>query len=690
MSASAWTPVDETAARWTPVEEAPPERGVVSGVVRGAKNLAAMPGQMWDAITKPPQTDEEKILHDSGIDTPQGHLPGPVALPFWRLIGKPMADAEDKADQYEQRAAKETNPEIKKQLLDAGGAWRIGSRVALVGPVAANLAERAAYGEQGAGQVGPSGKGGWQNENQDVTGSLGEAGTYVIAPKAAEDLLKAGAGGVKAGVKAIPKVADVVRDATPKQAAQAVGGVSGGVVSAHGSPSLSPVGAYYGAKSAGALVESLLGKERANSPIVARPQPFEQPAPFPANPTPEQLNPSLVSPARTLPGQVGPERIFGPRPVPAQPIPPRAGLALSGEVAPAAVAPGAAGSIAESVAAPKTLADLAKPTAPVSKAALGRQIESAVYDATGAEPPKPLKPNVSLKNQIKADIQAKTPLPKDFTPVEGSSAIKGYKYNAAANEMETITNDGLHYIHGGVDADQAAAFEAADSKGTAWNNLRKAPGVVRVAKVVNGQRVAFTPSAGSRSMVIDPETGQPELASVVEAKQNAAKTAATETAAPKTLSNLAKPKPPASAPSSLEEDLSAEWSKNNEFLKAQKAAKPASIASLDDVKVAPGAAQTVSADPAHLAERWEVDEESLKEGREQTRDMSPKQTEDFIQKVSTRYKKGFKVDPVVEIRDAENNITSVDGRGRVIAAQRAGVKEIPVIVRRMKAATGTE
>ena len=51
---------------------------------------------------------------------------------------------------------------------------------------------------------------------------------------------------------------------TPKQAAQVVGGTSG-AVAGHGT--LSPVGAYYGAKTGGSIAEGLLGKERANSPL---------------------------------------------------------------------------------------------------------------------------------------------------------------------------------------------------------------------------------------------------------------------------------------------------------------------------------------------------------------------------------------------------------------------------------------
>jgi hypothetical protein len=51
---------------------------------------------------------------------------------------------------------------------------------------------------------------------------------------------------------------------TPKQAAQTAGAASG-AVAGHGT--LSPVGAYYGAKTFGHIAEAVLGKERANLPI---------------------------------------------------------------------------------------------------------------------------------------------------------------------------------------------------------------------------------------------------------------------------------------------------------------------------------------------------------------------------------------------------------------------------------------
>jgi hypothetical protein len=73
------------------------------------------------------------------------------------------------------------------------------------------------------------------------------------------------------------------------------------------------------------LPEELRGRAGEQKPVYPG-------ASLPANPLPEQLNPSLVSPARTLPGMNAPEVI---RP-PAQPIPARPGLLLSGETAPEA------------------------------------------------------------------------------------------------------------------------------------------------------------------------------------------------------------------------------------------------------------------------------------------------------------------------------------------------------------------
>lgn len=115
---------------------------------------------------------------------------------------------------------------------------------------------------------------------------------------------------------------------------------------------------------------------------------------------------------------------------------------------------------------------------------------------------------------------------------------------------------------------------------------------------------------------------------------------------------------------------------------AQADLTPALKASLENLQVKRGGVMA-SADPKVLTERWGVTEQSLKAGREQTRSMKPQETEAEIQRLTEAYKKGKPVEPVMETRDANNNIIDVDGRGRAIAAQRAGITRIPVIVRRL-------
>lgn len=105
---------------------------------------------------------------------------------------------------------------------------------------------------------------------------------------------------------------------------------------------------------------------------------------------------------------------------------------------------------------------------------------------------KGLEPNVPLKNQGGVVTPKTNGSPAGHTPVE-SSALKSYKYDPATREFESVTRGGQHYIYGDVPPEAAAKFEAADSKGQAWGELRKTPGVVQVAKVVNGKRVPTRP-----------------------------------------------------------------------------------------------------------------------------------------------------------------------------------------------------
>ena len=541
--------------------EAPVERGVVSGVIRGAKNLYHMPGQLWDSLTKAPETDEEKMISENGIASVHGHVPGSIALPFWRIVGKPMEDAEDKADKYEQAAKSEKDPEVKKQLLDAAGAWRTGAKVPLVGPVAANLAERAAYGEQGPKVVGPSGKGGWENENQDVTGALGEAGTYVAAPKAAEDVLKAGVGVtkagigvVKSGVEALPKAVDTVRDITPKQAGQVVGGVAGGVAG-HGNVALSPVGAFYGAKGAGRLVESILGKERANQPLIAR----TPPPSGPGAPLPEVPDPALVQAQPLAQGGTpvtSPSDALGSLPVEQQipgvnvrpsleritPEPVYPGAPLPGDLAKASgIAEGGKPITSPSdalgqIPVPKSISEL--PAQAVSQAVsqlgskatiqsitdLANQIEQGL-GGKGLEPNVPIgqqggiiTPQQSSPGavQVKTNIRSAQgleaggkpylpsggnaselpePQPRPAPPPRESTSIKAFRYDPDAKEMHVTWKGGdspITYVYGEVTPAQSEMFHAAESKGMAAKSIKD--NNVLVAKIINGKRIEVKPA----------------------------------------------------------------------------------------------------------------------------------------------------------------------------------------------------
>jgi hypothetical protein len=316
---------------------------------------------------------------------------------------------------------------------------------------------------------------------------------------------------------------------------------------------------------------------------------------------------------------------------------------------------------------------------PKPASATPAKVESLLNDSLGG---KPLEKNVPLRQQVPQASTAKSgaassrELPEGFTPTE-SSVLAGYKYNPATQEFESITNAGQHYVHGEVSPEQAADFEATESKGKAWNKLRGSS--VLVAKVLNGVRKPITgfsavesgagagdvvpkKQAGMRSVEIDPETGHPEFSDVIASRKPgppSPETTSHPAASPKTAST-------AGTAASGDADLT-----------------PLLQQSLDNVNLDKGAVHTTAA-PADLSKRWGVDSESLAAGREQTRGMSPKQTEQYIAKLVESYKKGTPVEPVMETRDAANNIIAVDGRARAIAAGRAGVKRIPIIVRRLK------
>lgn len=296
-----------------------------------------------------------------------------------------------------------------------------------------------------------------------------------------------------------------------------------------------------------------------------------------------------------------------------------------------------------------------------------KNVSKLLKDATGAAPEAKVVPGVKIKNQPVAQAAK---LPEGFTPTPESSHLKGYKYDPATQEFDAITQTGARYRHGGVSPEQFAKFEAADSKGAAWNSeIKNGAGVAPLGKVdAAGKVQPRVKPQFMRSVEVDPETGQPMFSDELEAKR-------------KNLQDFITPEKKAGRGGS-ETSGETSQSKNRSRIgeddllsKLQQSVKQA--------KGKKGGVLT-NADPKMLADRWGVTEESLKAGREQTRGWQPMETEAELKKLESRYRKGEPVEPVMETRDKDNNLIDVDGRGRAIAAKRAGVKRIPVIVRRLQ------
>jgi KTSC domain len=258
-------------------------------------------------------------------------------------------------------------------------------------------------------------KSGDQLESGDIAGGIGTtlgAASNIMAAHYAPAATGAVADAATAVPAKVGELLDAAKQVTPKQAAQVVGAGTGAGLG-HGA--LSIPGAYYGAKGAGSLAEGVLGKERANAPIITPKAPVNPGAPAPKPPT----IPDVTAKANNI-----------------------------------------------------------------------ARLSQLLNDSMGG---KGLEPNVPIKNQggiITPQASELTTLPEGHIPVD-SSALKSYKYDPLTREFESVTTNGSHYIHGDVDPAQVAQFEAADSKGRAWNELRK--NSTLVAKVVNGKRVPVKP-----------------------------------------------------------------------------------------------------------------------------------------------------------------------------------------------------
>lgn len=149
------------------------------------------------------------------------------------------------------------------------------------------------------------------------------------------------------------------------------------------------------------------------------------------------------------------------------------------------------------------IAPAPKPVVNVKPAKVGELLN----DSLGG---RPLQPNVPLRQQMTAKPPAAVTVPAGHTAVE-SSAIKSYSYDPASREFQSVTPSGATYIHGDVSPEQVEAFEAADSKGKAFNQLKQNSPLV--GKVINGQRVNVQPPRALGSAA--PEVATPTKAPAV-------------------------------------------------------------------------------------------------------------------------------------------------------------------------------
>lgn len=205
----------------TATPEQPPEAGAWAGLKRGASNIIHTPGAVWDAFTKPPQDDQEKLAATLPVNGQQ--LPPAVALGLHRLIVAPLVQESQRADVYQKQATKSTEtpdvsgidtsllgrtPQEKAQHL--ANIHRLASMFPIVGPIAGDLTER--FLGIGAHEGQP-----------DVSGAATELGTYIAAPKAAEEV---GGAVIKGGAKAVESAKDYTPSGNiPKLALKTVTGM---------------------------------------------------------------------------------------------------------------------------------------------------------------------------------------------------------------------------------------------------------------------------------------------------------------------------------------------------------------------------------------------------------------------------------------------------------------------------------
>lgn len=108
--------------------------------------------------------------------------------------------------------------------------------------------------------------------------------------------------------------------------------------------------------------------------------------------------------------------------------------------------------------------------AAIPKAEVTRTLDKTLPKALGNEPPPAIRPGVKIRDQFKPAIPE--PSVQGHVPVE-SSAVKSFKYDPGTKQLEVAAKSGGEpYVYAEVTPAEADAFKTADSKGTAWKQIR--------------------------------------------------------------------------------------------------------------------------------------------------------------------------------------------------------------------------
>jgi hypothetical protein len=118
-----------------------------------------------------------------------------------------------------------------------------------------------------------------------------------------------------------------------------------------------------------------------------------------------------------------------------------------------------------------------------------RDLDQPTRDAFNVPPPPAPGQPIAQRGGISAAMNQGEEMPQGHSAIQGSSAARSKMYDAGAREFHARYKSGdTTYVYGDVSPEEADAFDKADSKGQALQQIKNAHPLV--AKIVNGKRIA--------------------------------------------------------------------------------------------------------------------------------------------------------------------------------------------------------